>query len=105
MSFAPRNYICAYFHKKTIFGLASTSKAFAALALGLVMDDFKHGQNVTALPGGLTEFTWTTKLKDILPEDWKLVDDWASEAISVRDFLSHVSGVPRRAPSSNPDSC
>jgi hypothetical protein len=71
------------------------SKAFTAAALGLVMDDFANGRNVTPLPGDLQDFTWKTKLKDLLPGDWELMDAWASEATSIRDALSHVSGLPR----------
>lgn len=59
------------------------------------MDDFANGRNVTPLPPGLTTFDWDTKVKDILPNDWKLQDQWASNYASVRDILSHVSGLPR----------
>jgi hypothetical protein len=71
------------------------SKAFTAAALGLLMDDFAQGRNVTPLPDHLSGFSWDTKLKDLLPNDWKLMDPWASEAVSIRDALSHVSGLPR----------
>jgi hypothetical protein len=71
------------------------SKAFTATAFGLIMDDFANGRNVTPLPGDLQELTWTTKIADLLPGDWKLMDPWASEAVGVRDALSHVSGLPR----------
>ena len=74
--------------------MASVSKAFCATALGLLIDDFAHGRNVTALPSGLTELTWHTRLGDLLPE-WELMDTWASERANFRDILSHVSGVPR----------
>jgi CubicO group peptidase (beta-lactamase class C family) len=76
-------------------GLGSMSKEFTATALGLVMDDFAHGRNVTPLPSGLKTFNWDTKVKDILPGDWKLMDDFASEKASIRDILSHLSGLPR----------
>jgi CubicO group peptidase (beta-lactamase class C family) len=75
--------------------LASVSKAFTAAAVGILIDDFANGRNITALPNGLFEFTWDTKMKDLLPEDWKPMDEWASEKASVRDLLSHTSGVPR----------
>jgi hypothetical protein len=63
--------------------------------VGLLIDDFAHGRNITPLPAGLTELTWDTKVKDLLPDDWKLEERWASEKASLRDVLSHVSGLPR----------
>jgi CubicO group peptidase (beta-lactamase class C family) len=34
-------------------------------------------------------------MQDLLPGDWKLMDAFASEKASLRDVLSHVSGLPR----------
>lgn len=79
---------------QTLFYIGSLSKAFCVTAMGLLIDDFEHGRNVTALPFGLTELTWRTRLKDLLP-DWQLMDEWASERATLHDILSHVSGVPR----------
>ncbi|KAI0821223.1 beta-lactamase/transpeptidase-like protein [Irpex lacteus] len=79
----------------TLFVLGSTSKAFAAASLGILIDDFARGKNVTSLPDGLETFDWHTKVKDLLPGDWKLKDEWASEKASVRDVLAHVSGLSR----------
>ena len=59
------------------------------------MDDFANGRNVTVLPDGVSEFKWLTKVKDILPGDWKLIDEWATEKATLRDILSHHSGLPR----------
>jgi CubicO group peptidase (beta-lactamase class C family) len=50
---------------------------------------------MTALPLGVEEITWTTKVKDLLPAEWKLMDGWADEKANLRDILSHVSGLPR----------
>jgi CubicO group peptidase (beta-lactamase class C family) len=74
--------------------LASVSKHFAATALGLLIDDFKHGRNVTALPAGLDELTWSSKLKSVLP-DWSAADQDIYQHLTLRDALSHVSGFPR----------
>lgn len=79
----------------TLFHMASISKAFCATALGILMDDFANGRNITALPPGLTELTWHTKIKDLLPGEWQLMDEWASEQANLKDILSHVTGVPR----------
>ena len=73
----------------------SISKAFLARALGILMDYFANGRNVTALPPGLSGFTFDTKLQALFPDVWKLEDDFASQKANVRDLLSHVSGVTR----------
>jgi CubicO group peptidase (beta-lactamase class C family) len=78
-----------------VVGLGSMSKAFTAAAIGLVMDDFAHGRNVTPLPAGMTEFTWNSKVLDLLPGEWGLQDGFASQKASVKDIMSHVSGLPR----------
>ncbi|KAJ3557983.1 hypothetical protein NM688_g1175 [Phlebia brevispora] len=77
----------------TIFYLASCSKAFLSASIGILMDDYEHGRNATPLPSGLSRFDWYTKVKDILPDDWKLMDEWASEKATMRDILSHQSGL------------
>ena len=64
-----------------------------AASLGLLIDDFAKGKNVTALPPGVKEFTWYSKLADLLPEEWKLKDEWASQKANIKDILTHVSGL------------
>lgn len=63
--------------------------------MGILIDDFANGRNTTALPDGLHELTWNTKLNELLPGEWKLTDQWASEKTALKDALSHVSGLPR----------
>jgi CubicO group peptidase (beta-lactamase class C family) len=75
--------------------MASVSKAFCASALGILMDDFEHGRNVTPLPPVLKELNWYTAVQDVLPEEWQLMDGWASKKANLKDILSHVSGLPR----------
>ncbi|KAG6370134.1 beta-lactamase/transpeptidase-like protein [Boletus reticuloceps] len=73
--------------------MACVSKAFCATALSLLIDDLEHGRNVTALPSGVTELTWHTRLRDVLPGPGD--GGWASERANFKDILGHVSGVPR----------
>ncbi|KAG2041984.1 beta-lactamase/transpeptidase-like protein [Suillus americanus] len=87
----------------TLFQMASVSKAFCVSALGLLMDDYEHGRNVTPLPPDLSEFNWHTLVQDILPGEWQLMDNWASKKANMKDILSHVSGLPRRDYSYEPD--
>ncbi|OJT12302.1 hypothetical protein TRAPUB_11169 [Trametes pubescens] len=75
--------------------VASCSKAFLATAVGLLIDDFAHGRNVTPLPAGTTRLDWDTKIATILPDEWLLDDEWTTRAASIRDVLGHVSGLPR----------
>ncbi|KAI0063206.1 beta-lactamase/transpeptidase-like protein [Artomyces pyxidatus] len=79
----------------TLFDIGSCSKAFLSAAMGILIDDYAHGRNVTPLPTGLKKLDWDTKLKDILPGEWALMDHWASEKANLVDILSHVSGLPR----------
>ncbi|KAI0363941.1 beta-lactamase/transpeptidase-like protein [Pilatotrama ljubarskyi] len=79
----------------TLFCLASCSKAFTATSVGLLIDDFAHGRNVTPLPTGVTRLDWDTKVAAILPEQWQLDDPWTTRLASLRDVLGHVSGLPR----------
>lgn len=50
---------------------------------------------MTPLPEGVIRFDWDTKIVDILPGEWELQDEWASNKANVRDILGHVSGLPR----------
>ncbi|KAG2362374.1 beta-lactamase/transpeptidase-like protein [Suillus spraguei] len=86
----------------TLFYMASVSKAFCASALGILMDDYDHGRNVTPLPPGLSEFNWHTLVQDILPGEWQLMDDCASKRANIKDILSHVSGLPHHGLSYGP---
>lgn len=56
------------------------------------MDDFNNGRNSTSLPQPLSTFNWETKVKDLLPSEWMLRDQFQHEKTNLRDILSHVSG-------------
>ncbi|KAL4244258.1 class-A beta-lactamase family protein, partial [Abortiporus biennis] len=79
----------------TSYILASVSKAFLSSSMGILMDDFANGRNITSLPDGVHSFDWFTKIADLLPHDWELDNKWATEMANIRDVLSHVSGLPR----------
>ncbi|TBU44391.1 beta-lactamase/transpeptidase-like protein [Dichomitus squalens] len=78
-----------------LFAIASCSKSFLVTSLGLLMDDFAQGRNVTPLPSGILRFDWDTKVRDLLPDEWSLHDEWAEVSFSLRDAFSHLSGLPR----------
>ena len=93
---------------KTLFCIASCSKAFLATSIGLLIEDYATGKNVTPLPSGLQRFDWDTKLVDIIPKEleWGLQDlggdDWATRKASIADALGHVGGLPRHDHSYRP---
>ncbi|WVQ78590.1 hypothetical protein IAT38_000676 [Cryptococcus sp. DSM 104549] len=71
----------------TLFSIASNTKLFTALSVGLLI------ANGTTLPNGQV-LSLTTKIKDILP-DWELLDEYASDHVDVLDLMSMRSGLPR----------
>jgi CubicO group peptidase (beta-lactamase class C family) len=64
---------------ETLFPIASCTKAFTALALGLLVDAGK--------------LDWDKPLKQYLP-DFQMWDAFAAERLTPRDLLCHRSGLP-----------
>ncbi len=64
----------------TLFGVASITKAFTAAALGLLVDEGR--------------IRWDDPIVAWLP-DFQLYDLWVTENITIRDALSHRSGLGR----------
>ena len=62
----------------TLFGIASNSKAFTAAALGMLVDEGK--------------LKWDDKVTDYVPE-FRLYDPYVTEAFTIRDLLTHRSGL------------
>jgi len=65
---------------RTLFAIASCSKAFTSVAVAIAVDEGK--------------IEWDTPVRHFLP-DFKLHDSFASERITPRDLLIHCSGLPR----------
>jgi CubicO group peptidase (beta-lactamase class C family) len=64
----------------TVYALASVSKAFTALSVGILVDEGKLG--------------WDQPVREYMP-DFRLQDPFASERVTIRDMLCHRTGVPR----------
>lgn len=64
---------------ETIFGAGSTTKAFTAAALAMLVDEGK--------------LRWDDRVIDHL-KWFRLYDPYATANITIRDLLSHMSGVP-----------
>jgi CubicO group peptidase (beta-lactamase class C family) len=63
----------------TLFQIGSVSKAFTAAALALLVDEGKLG--------------WDDPVIDHLPE-FRMYDPWVTREFTVRDLLTHRSGLP-----------
>ena len=68
--------------ESTLFNVASMSKAFAATLLGVVLEE----------TGG--RFNWTTRVRDILGDDFRFATEDLTEHATLRDLLSHRLGTP-----------
>jgi len=64
----------------TLFGVASTTKAMTATALGMLVDEGK--------------LDWDDKVIDHLPY-FRLSDPWVTNEVNLRDLLAHRVGVGR----------
>ena len=64
--------------ENTLVGIASNSKAFTSAALGMLVDEEK--------------IKWDTKVRDVIPE-FKLFDPYVTEEFTIRDLLTHRSGL------------
>ncbi len=64
--------------EKTLFAIASNTKAFTTAALGILIDEGK--------------LTWDTKVTDIIPE-FRLYNSYVTEDFAIRDLLTHRSGL------------
>jgi len=65
---------------QTVFAIGSSSKAFTATSMGILVDDGK--------------VEWDKPVREYLPT-FKLWDDFATEKMTPRDLLCHRSGLPR----------
>lgn len=65
---------------QTLFAIGSSSKAFTAMALAVLVDEGK--------------LDWETPVRRYIPS-FKLYDAFASERLTPRDLLIHSSGLPR----------
>jgi CubicO group peptidase (beta-lactamase class C family) len=63
---------------KTLFGIASNSKAFTTAALGILIDEKK--------------LSWDDRVIDYIPE-FRLYSPYVSDEFTIRDLLTHRSGL------------
>ncbi|HEU5219081.1 MAG TPA: serine hydrolase domain-containing protein, partial [Gemmatimonadales bacterium] len=63
----------------TRFAIGSTTKAMTSAALGMLVDEKK--------------IRWDDKVIDLLP-DFRLYDPYVTRELTIRDLLTHRSGLP-----------
>ena len=64
----------------TLFAIASCTKAFTAVSAGILVDEGK--------------LNWDTPVRHYLP-DFRMYDPYVTEHMTMRDLLTHRSGLPR----------
>ncbi|KIM36480.1 hypothetical protein M413DRAFT_449178 [Hebeloma cylindrosporum] len=72
----------------SVFAIASNSKLFLAVSVGLLIS------NKTLARERGEEIGWSTKIRDLVPE-WGLMDEEMDRGVSLQDMLSHRTGMPR----------
>lgn len=69
-------------NEKTLVGVASNSKGFTCFALAMLVEQGK--------------IKWEDKVRKHIPE-FALKDSWATNEFTIRDLVTHKSGLPRGA--------
>ncbi|KAJ7681368.1 beta-lactamase/transpeptidase-like protein [Mycena rosella] len=72
----------------TVFAIASDSKLFLAMGVGLLIKN----ESLAAERG--EKLRWDTKIASLLPE-WGLMDEEMQNGVTIQDMLSHRTGMPR----------
>ena len=69
----------------TLFYCGSTSKAFTAAALSLLIDN----------SSSYSDIQWSTPISELIRDDFVLENEYATTHTTIEDALSHRSGLPR----------
>jgi CubicO group peptidase (beta-lactamase class C family) len=72
----------------TVFAIASDSKLFLAMGVGLLIKN----ESLAEVRG--ERLRWDTKITTLLPE-WGLMDKEMEKGVTIQDMLSHRTGMPR----------
>jgi len=70
----------------TLFYTGSTTKSFTTAIMGKLVESSE---------GDYANIHWSTKMVDLIRDDFVLQDEYATTHISLIDALSHRTGVPR----------
>jgi CubicO group peptidase (beta-lactamase class C family) len=69
----------------TLFYAGSTTKAFTAAIMSLLVEDNENYPQVQ----------WDTPIHQLIPDDFVLENEYATNHTTIEDALSHRSGLPR----------
>ena len=69
----------------TLFYAGSTTKAFTAAALSLLIDNSSQYANIQ----------WDSPISQLIREDFVLENEYATSHVTLEDALSHRTGMPR----------
>ncbi|KAH8821993.1 putative penicillin-binding protein [Xylogone sp. PMI_703] len=69
----------------TLFYAGSTTKAFTAALMSLLVEDNENYPQVQ----------WKTPIHQLIPDDFALENEYATNHTTIEDALSHRSGLPR----------
>ncbi|KAK4454136.1 beta-lactamase/transpeptidase-like protein [Podospora aff. communis PSN243] len=84
----------------TLFMGGSTTKAFTAAALGMLINS---GNYTLPPPDGSSRrvpLTWRTPISSVIPSDFVTTDSWATARLTLEDAASHRTGLSRHDKSS-----
>ena len=70
----------------TLWYTGSTTKSFIAAAVSLLIDDSASSKD---------PLKWDTPIASIIPDDFVLLDNYATNHLTLEDALSHRTGMPR----------
>ncbi|KAL8961815.1 MAG: hypothetical protein Q9183_005254 [Haloplaca sp. 2 TL-2023] len=70
----------------TLFYTGSTTKAFTAAALALLIDDSANSSQ---------PITWRTPISSLIRDDFVIPDEYATAHVTLEDAASHRTGMPR----------
>ncbi|MCJ1308342.1 hypothetical protein MMC25_001995 [Agyrium rufum] len=71
---------------QTVYATGSTTKSFTAAAMSMLIEETAKSKN---------PITWTTPISSLIRDDYVLMDDYATEHLTLEDSLSHRTGLPR----------
>ena len=70
--------------EKTLYMCGSTSKAFTAMIMAQLVADNENYPHVQ----------WRSKVRDLIPDDFAMQNEYASDHATIEDAMSHRTGLP-----------
>lgn len=84
----------------TLFKTGSTTKAFTAAALGLLITSKNYSFPSPRSGTARLPLSWRTPISALLPGDFVVAHPWATDHLTLEDAVVHRTGLPRHDKSS-----